>query len=134
MPTATGWQRLRKIGIKKLGREIYRAEAEANIAVGHRSSEQGLVSLEEELTERVKRVQAYYDQQLPTYLQVWGFDGRIGFGFFDPPSFHNLSASVFKDAQQRQMERLAEMGNFDENSIVLDLGCGAALNCFSSVL
>ena len=78
----------------------------------------------------MKRVQAYYDQQLPTYLQVWGFDGRIGFGFFDPPSFHNLSASVFKDAQQRQMERLAEMGNFDENSIVLDLGCGAALNCF----
>ena len=55
---------------------------------------------------------------------MWGEDGRIGWGYFERPSV------PFKDAQQRQMERLAEMGGFDQSSVVLDLGCGAAINCF----
>ena len=128
MPTGGGWQRLRKIGIKGLAREIYRAEAEANVR-GRRpsASELELPTSRERTTSRVK---AYYDSQLPTYLEIWGDDGRISFGFFDPPSVETLSASIFKEAQHRQMERLAELGTFDENSIILDLGCGAALNCF----
>ena len=69
-------------------------------------------------------VREYYDYQLPTYLKVWGEDGRIGWGYFETPSVG------FKDAQQRQMERLAAMGGFDQNSVVLDLGCWAAVNCF----
>ena len=112
----TGWRRLRQLGVRRIARELFRAEAEANL----RARREPVVS--EGQSKRT--VQEYYDLQLPTYLKVWGEDGRIGWGYFASPSMG------FKDAQQRQMERLAEMGGFDERSVILDLGCGAAINCF----
>jgi SAM-dependent methyltransferase len=126
------------MGAKHLALELHRAEAAANILGRREEAADGWASSVDTSVNstspvdsagggRVRTTSAvkdYYNNQLPTYLKVWGEDGRIGWGYFESP------AMPWKDAQQRQMERLAEMGDFNEQSVVLDLGCGAAINSF----
>jgi hypothetical protein len=75
---------------------------------------------------------AYYDKQLPVYRRCWGEEARIGFGWFGDGSAKEgaCSREGFHAAQLAQVARLAGLGGFDRDSIVLDLGCGSGVNCF----
>ena len=65
---------------------------------------------------------AYYDKMLDTYLKVWTPNGRVDWGYFDSPGMNLVQA------QDRQAERLSELGRINKDSIVLDLGCGSGVN------
>ena len=80
-------------------------------------------SKREKNPETAAEVKAYYDKQIDTYVKVWGEDGRVSFGYFESPGVS------FKDAQTKQTERLADAGGFSSTSVVLDIGCGTAVNC-----
>ena len=130
----TGWQRLQKLGAAAVARELYREEAVANLRGRRHEAEGGLSSqgIKMSTNERAREVKEYYDTSLPTYQRVWGDDGRVSWGFFDNATLAGgcTDRGCFKAAQERQMTRLAEMGGIDENSVVLDFGCGTAVNAF----
>ena len=73
-----------------------------------------------------KSIATFTSRQLPTYLKVWGPEGRFGWGYFEDTDMS------FQDGTLAQADRMSEQdaSKFNSDSIVLDLGCGTGVNAF----
>jgi len=101
------------VNVSAVVKEGYREEAVGNLR-----------RREYEATPHTKlEMYEYYNRQLPTYIKVWGREGRINYGYWE-------AGDTFKEAQYRQAERLASMAHLTPDSVVLDFGCGTGVNCF----